>query len=280
MSTLDVGRNLVLCSIVTSPDVKRQVSNMALGTEIKRQLDSAGILTQGQPNRIPAPLIITSVESEFHLGWQRIETVIHMYTNNSREIDSLDISKIVSQSWNAVSLAGGNGNNLSLSDGRTADRPLGRYQCPQGEIFEVGTRSATLAWRSGPLGILGGAVMGVLPFEETFYQVRTVTCPVPETGDVPRGTVGFIDSLTTSRVRDSNVASMVGTSTAQYQLPTTGDVANAAAAAGRAVNRTIEETIGGVTGMGAGDIKVIAYATLGIVGALVFVKILKEVKAI
>lgn len=276
MSTLDVGRNLVLCSIVTSPDVKRQVSNMALGTEIKRRLDSAGILTQGQPNRIPAPLIINSVDSEFHLGWQRVETVIHIYTNNSRPIASFDISDIVSRSWNAVSLAGSNGNTIALTDGRTPDRPLGEYQCPPAEVFEAGTRSALLSWRGGVASFFGA----ILPIEETFYQVRTVTCPVPETGNVPRGTVGFVDSLTTSRVRDSNVASMIGTSTAQYQLPTTGDVANAAAAAGRAVNRTIEETIGGVTGMGAGDVKVIAYATLGIVGALVFVKILKEVKAI
>lgn len=280
MGVMNPGRNLYLASIVTSPDVKRQVSNGVLATEIKRRLDAAHILTQGQPNRIPSPLLVYTVESEFHLGWQRIETVVQIYTNSSLPVDSLDISKIVSQSWNAVSLANGNGITLGVTDGVTQDRPLGRNTCPPGEIFEAGGRSDTLAWESGPLGLLGGAVTALIPTEETFYQVRAVHCPVPATGDVPHGTTGFVDSLTTSAVRDSNVASQIGTSTAQYQLPSMSDVSNAAHAAGEAVNRTITETVAGVTGMGAGDIKFIAYAGLGIVGALVFVKILKEVKAI
>lgn len=280
MGVMNPGRNLVLCSIVTSPSVKQSVGNGALASEIKRRLDSAGILTQGQPVRIPSPLLVVTTQSTLHLGWQRCDTSISIYTNSDHPIDTLEVSKVVSASWNAVTIAARNPNSLGITDGASTDRPLGNYQCPPGEVFEEGTREATLRWESGPLGNIAGFFLRITPIEEYFYQVRTVSSPVPVSGDIPRMTTGVVDSITTSNVTDSNVPSLVGTSTAEHQLPTMADVTNAAHSAGQTVNRTLSEAVSGVTGMGSGDIKVIAYATLGIVGALVFVKILKEVKAI
>ena len=269
MGNLAVGRNLVLCSIVTSPEVKSTVSNAVLGNEIKRRLDSAGILTQGQPNRIPAPLFIVTVNEEYTIGRTRVETSVSIYTNMSRSISSLDISKIVSDSWNQVTTA---------ARDTSVERPHGTMTCPPGEVFELGTRSACLEWVNG--GNALGWLVAAIPVAETFYQVRTVHCPVGETGDVPRAGVGFVDSIFTSRVTDSNIPAVLNTSIASFQPPTTQDVVNAAHRAGESVNRTVTEALGGAIGMNGTDIKVIAYASLGIVGALVFVKILKEVKAI
>lgn len=275
MGNLRVGRSLVLCSIVTSPRIKRTISNSVLGNEIKRRLDAAGILTQGQPDRIPAPLVIDTVTEEYTLGYTRVETTVSIYVNLSRSISSLELSDIVSKSWNQVTTLN---TGSTVTTGDTVARPLGSDTCPPGSVFEVGTRTATLAWCNS--GLPDGIAIGFLPVEESYYQVRTVSCPVPDTGDIQRAGIGVVDSIFTSRVQDSNVPSQLNRSLSTFQPPTMQDVATAAHNAGEAVSRTLSETIGGAVGMNGTDIKVIAYASLGIVGALVFVKILKEVKAI
>lgn len=276
MGNLGTGRNLVLCSIVTSERIKATVSNAVFANEISRRLTAAGIMPQGQPARIPTPLLVNTVSEEYTLGWTRVETDVSVYLNLSAPINSLQISDIVSQSWNRVTTLNSGGHD---TNGVTADRPLGNDTCPPGSVFEVGTRAATLEWCARGHQVFGW-IIGLSPTPESYYQVRTVHCPVSETGDVPRAGIGAVNSIFTSRVQDSSEPTMLNQSLSTFQPPTMQDVANAAHSAGEFVNRTVGETIGGAVGMNGTDIKVIAYASLGIVGALVFVKILKEVKAI
>jgi hypothetical protein len=279
MGMIPAGRNLLLASIVTSLEVKNQVQLTALANALQAKLSTAGINLGGQPSELPTPLYLRTVEDRLSIQFQRVETTISIYLNLTAPVNSLLISNMISESWNAVSTENHARNLLSrLSDGVTAERPLGIYQCPPGSVFEVGTRDATLLYTSG--NAIQGFFWRIAPVPEKFYQVQTRHSPQPVNGQVLRGTVGIIDSVTTSDVTDSNVPSMVGTSTSQYSLPTAADVGNAASRAGQAISRTAAETIGGVTGMGASDIKFVMYATLGIVGALVLVKVLKEVKAI
>lgn len=281
MGMLGPGRHLVASMIVTSPGVKATVSNAALADAIVFRARSQGIMFTGQPTRIPAPLVINTVESTFQLGWQRVETQVSMYLELSGSLDTLTLSNIVSQSWNEVSLANRNGAMLQLGGGVTRERPLGQYTCPPGSVFEEGGREDTLRWCSGRAGLAIGTLLSVLPIEENFYQVRTVHAPFTDTTPVPRVVAGgVINSLTTSAIRDSNIPAIIGQSEAEHSAPTMADITAAARAAGVAVRSTASEVIGAATGMGSSDIRFIAYASLGIVGALVFVKVLKEVKAI
>jgi hypothetical protein len=279
MGMIPAGRSLVLACIVTSPEVKNQVQNTALANALQPRLNTAGIHLGGQPANITSPLLINTVQDRLTIQFQRVETTISIYVDLTAPVSSLSISDMISESWNAVSTANHSRSLLEgLSDSVSAQRPLGVYQCPPGSVFEVGTRDATLAYTSG--NAIQGLFIRLAPIPEKFYQVQTRHAPQPTNGQVLRGTVGIVDSATTSSVTDSNVPNMIGTRTDQHELPTAADVGNAASAAGQAISRTAAETIGGVTGMGASDIKFVMYATLGIVGALVLVKVLKEVKAI
>lgn len=198
-----------------------------------------------------------------------------MWMNLSSQRDTRELSDIVSRAWNDVSLANLNG---VVPDGAVSSRPLGEFQCPPGSVFEIGTREATLQWREG--GAVSGFFSGLLPTEERFYQVQTQSTPFTPERPVQSTATGLLASITTSPVLDSNVSQAIGTSTNQYNIPTATDVRNAAHAAGEAVSRSLTDVVSGATGMNSSDIKFIAYGTLGIIGALVFVKILKEVKAI
>lgn len=281
MGMIPIGRSLVLCNIVTSPLVKSQVSDIALANAIQAKLATAGISLGGQPAEMTSPLIVRTVESRLTIGWTRDETSVSIYVNLTAPVPSLNISNMVSESWNTVSTANHPRTTWEgLSDGVTTERPLGKDQCPPGSVFEVGTREATLAFTAGTLGVVSEWLYSVSPAEEHFYQVQTRHAPQPANGQVLRATVGIVDSITTSSVIDSNIPAMVGTNTYEHQMPTAADVGNAAHAAGAAVARTAAEVVGGALGMGSGDIKFVMYASLGIVGALVLVKVLKEVKAI
>lgn len=279
MGMIPAGRSLVLACIVTSPEVKNQVQNASFANALMPRLSNAGINLGGQPRDRQSPMFIYTIEDRATIQFQRIETVVSIYVDLTAPVSSLSISNMISESWNAVSTANHSRSLLEgLSDGVSAERPLGIYQCPPGSVFEVGTRDATLAYTTG--NRIQSLFTRLAPISEKFYQVQTSHSPQPTNGQVLRGTVGIIDSITTSAITDSSDPSMVGTRTDQHELPTPADVRNAASAAGQAVARTAAETLGGITGMGASDIKFVMYATLGIVGALVLVKVLKEVKAI
>lgn len=260
---LSERRWLVLCSIVCNDTVKQSVSSALLAERVIAGLSNLHIMMVGNPPSVPGAVTCPTTESRFTLGYTRYETSVIMYIELSAPIDSLEISNVVSDAWN---------NTSTIRPVDTFDR------CPPGRVFEQGTRDATVRWRASA-GQNISFVRALLPFDEEYFQVRTVASPIVDNRHIPVvENRGVLASLTTSNVTDSNVPNQIGNS--MSDVPTVGDVANAANAAGVAVSRTVSETIGGSLGMTGSDVRTFGYISLAILGALVAVKVLKEVRGI
>lgn len=150
--------------------------------------------------------------------------------------------------------------------------PTGTSTRP-GNLFYNCSRTEAIEASGGVSGFLGLS----LPFASQDYE--QLCSEYREIPNLQSGNVvasgSIIDALSASRVTDSSNPALVGTN-----ANGSTDVRELASGAASDAARAINGALGDATGVSSNDIKFFAYAALGIVGALVGVKVLKEVRKI
>lgn len=156
------------------------------------------------------------------------------------------------------------------------------YRLPTDNAAHAGSLfAACSAWdtmRESSGGVLGSLWNTINPFSEpNYFMLCARFTQVDRLENATIGPAGTLDRLIANPVTSASSPELVGTDPSQST-----DIAGLASDAASAASRSINSAIGGAGGEGvnSNDIKFFAYATIGIIGTLVLVKVLKEVKAI
>lgn len=241
----------VLYSVVVSPEIADRVIPGNLDAAIDRLMRASGvepIQTSGIRGsfRVNQSNIITSDRAEW-------DTLFKFRVR--RDMDSTLVDDIYARAWNEVMAP-------HTIPTRNTSRP--------GELLSVCSQFQTRRESS-----IWGFMEPLIPWADVeFYQV----CSQYAVGarDSAVGPASTADRLIASPIVSATDPALVGTNPSQST-----DIQGLAGGAWNSAARTINSAVGASEGgMGVSDLKFFAYAGLGIVGVLVLVKVVKEVKAI
>lgn len=258
---LDYG---ALYSIVCAPEIANRIDSGVLMRRVIEAFNAEGVTVNTSNNDRGQP-ITTAIRSNQNglITPDRSSWDIMVCFRTNRVVDSLRLDDVLASMWNTQFPSGG-ALPTGASSGvfqSTGNRP--------GSLFAVCSQSRT---RDASAGFLGTVNPWATP---NYYQLCSQYTRV-NPARASLGSAGTVARLISSPVVDSSTPSLVGTNPLE-STSVGGLIEESASKVASSINNALGMEGGGVN---VNDLKVFAYGVGFLVGALVVVKLVKEVKGV